>query len=89
MSKPREFWIAAKNNGNFDAFEMPCDDYSGFHRAARVIEKSAYENLEAKLAIATEALERYAKSNASPKGIHSADLARETLAEIRSAMEGK
>ena len=56
MSKPREFWIAAKNNGKFDAFEMPCDDYSGFHRAARVIEKSAYENLEAKLKIATEAL---------------------------------
>jgi len=60
MSKPREFWIAAKYNGNFDAFEMPCDDYSGFHRAARVIEKSAYEILEAKLKIATAALEFYA-----------------------------
>lgn len=58
---PREFWIAGRSDGMFDAFEMPCANYSGYFRAVHVIEHSAYVQLEEKLRIAVEALEQMAK----------------------------
>jgi sialic acid synthase SpsE len=54
--KVREFWIVAKADSNYEAFEFPCGDYSGHYRAVRVIEKSYADALLSQLKSAQDEL---------------------------------
>lgn len=65
--KPREWWICQTPGYDGDAYDTDPRTWShkdypmaGKREPTNVIEKSAYDSLEAKLKIATEALEFYA-----------------------------
>lgn len=42
--KAREFWLAQDHEGNYDAFEKPCSDYSNYKGALEVVDKSTFES---------------------------------------------
>jgi len=90
MTKPREFWIAGRSDTKLEAIETPCDDYSGYSRSVYVIEHSAYSELQARLAIATGALEEAAKYyKIDDCNGDAGDICKQALAKIKGIKGGE